>query len=288
MATVIQRFSDAWWLWRLLLLLVVSYFVYVVILFFLQRKVVYPGTMLAAPAAPAGPGRLSQPVRLDLPGGPLIARYLPPPEDGRRHAAMILCHGNMELAADLSPRFEELRRLGLAVMLLEYPGFGGMPGSPTEQSTTAAAMAAYDALLKRPEVDPARIVAFGRSLGGGVACSLARQRPLRALILQSTFTSLRPFSVRYLVPPFLLLDVYDNRASLAVYPGPVLILHGRQDRVVPAEQGRQLAAIGRRVRLVEFEAGHDDIIELPQFWDTIGRFLRSEGIIDSAQGGPDP
>lgn len=280
---MIQKLTDFLWLWRLLQILAASYIFYAVMLYFLQRRVIYPGTTLVSPAAPTGPARMSQPVRLDLPGGHVIARYVAPPDDGRKHAAVIVCHGNMEVAADLSPRFEELHRMGLAVMLLEYPGFGGMPGSPTEQSTTAAAMAAYDALLKRPEVDPDLIVAFGRSLGGGVVCSLARQRPLRALLLQSTFTSLKPFAARYLVPSFLLLDVYDNRSSLAVYPGPVLILHGRQDRVVPIEQGRQLATSGKRVRLVEFDAGHDDIIELPQFWDAVESFLRGEGVIASAQ-----
>jgi pimeloyl-ACP methyl ester carboxylesterase len=175
--------------------------------------------------------------------------------------------------------------MGMAVLLLEYPGFGGMPGSPTEKSTTAAAVAAYDALARLPEVDPARIVAFGRSLGGGVACSLSRQRPLFAMILQSTFTSLKPFSARYLVPGFMVRDVYDNRAALSSFTGPVLLLHGRQDRVVPIGHGRDLAAAGKNVRFIEFDAGHEDIIDQPQFWSAIENFLKAERIISATPGG---
>jgi pimeloyl-ACP methyl ester carboxylesterase len=264
---------------------VIAYLVYAVILFFLQRRLIYPGTILAPPASPSGLARLAQPVRLDLPGGPVTALYVPPARDGLKHAGVVLCHGNYELAAALPPSFEALHRMGLAVMILEYPGFGGAPGRPTERSTTDAAVAAYDALARQPEVDPARILAFGSSLGGGVACSLARQRPLSALILQSTFTSLRPFSARYLVPGFLVRDIYDNRGVLASFPGPVLLLHGRQDRVVPVGHGRQLAASAKNVRYVELDAGHEDIIDQPRFLPAIEGFLRDERLIPAPPGG---
>lgn len=284
-STALHKLPGGWFPWGLVRLLIISYLAYCVILFFLQRKLMYPGTMLTPPASPSGLARLARPVSLGLPGGPVTALYLPPPSGASMHAAVILCHGNYELAVDLNPRFDEFRRMGMAVMILEYPGFGGSPGSPTEQSTIAAAVAAYDALVRMPGVDPSRIVAFGRSLGGGVVCGLSRQRPLSALILQSTFTSLTPFSARYLVPGFLVRDVYDNRAALASYPGPVLILHGRQDRVVPFSHGRKLAAAGRNVRFAEFDAGHDDIIEMPRFWAEIEGFLLHEGIIDTPRGG---
>ena len=256
----------------------VAYIMYLLLIFFIQRSLIYPGAKLPAPETPAGIARLSEPVPLNLPGGLVSARYLPLANDGRRHPVVIVCHGNREQATDLSPRFEALHRMGLAVLLVEYPGYSGMPGSATEQSTIAAAVAAYDALIRRSDVDSARIVAFGRSLGGGVACGLSRLRPVRALILQSAFTSLRPFSARYLVPGFLARDVYDNRQALQSYAGPTLILHGRRDRVVPFSHGEQLASSARNARLIPFDAGHSDILDLPGFWDAIGQFLHQEQI----------
>lgn len=270
---------------RLFRILLISYLVYGTTLFFMQRTLVYPGAKLPPPSRPAGLARMGEPLRLSLPDGPVTARFIAQADNGTRHPVVIVCHGNAELADNLSPRFEELYRMGVSVLLVEYPGFCGMPGTATEDSTTAAAVAAYDALLRRVDVDPARIVVMGRSLGGGVAASLSRQRPLRAMILQSTFTSMRPFSARYLLPGFFVRDVYDNMDALRRFNGPVLITHGRRDRVVPFDHGEQLAAAAGHARFVSFDAGHSDILDQAAFWQAIEHFLVDERIIAAPRKG---
>ena len=71
------------------------------------------------------------------------------------------------------------------------PGYGRSAGSPSEKSITEAFLAAYDAITTRDDVDPSQVILFGRSLGGGAVCALSKYRPIKALILMSTFTSVR-------------------------------------------------------------------------------------------------
>jgi pimeloyl-ACP methyl ester carboxylesterase len=168
----------------------------------------------------------------------------------------------------------------MGVLLVEYPGFGRSSGKPDEGSITETAEAAYDAVLMREEVDPQRIVLFGRSLGGGAACALAARRPSAALILQSTFTSTRAFARGYLVPGFLVRDVFDNSRVLAAYPQTVLLFHGSSDTTVPPEHSRQLQRQASRARLVEFPCGHNDFPpDWREFYRIIAAFLKDAGVI---------
>jgi fermentation-respiration switch protein FrsA (DUF1100 family) len=175
---------------------------------------------------------------------------------------------------------EGVRRLGLHVMLVEYPGYGRSEGAPSEESITAAAVAAYDALSSRPDVDPARIIAFGRSVGGGPACALSRYRPLAALVLQSTFTSARPFARRFLLPGFMVRDVFDNLAAVRRFPGPILLAHGRQDDIIPFSHGLELSKAGREVKFIEFNCSHNDCPPDPDaFWRMAGEWLKQRKIL---------
>jgi pimeloyl-ACP methyl ester carboxylesterase len=198
-----------------------------------------------------------------------------------RKPVVLFFHGNGELIDFLPAQVEGFRALGVAVFLIEYPGYGRSEGAPSEASITAAAVAAYDTVIKRDDVDPARVVAFGRSLGCGPACALSLQRPLAALLLQSPFTSTRSFARRFFLPGFLIRDVYDNRKALAAFPGPVLILHGRDDDVIPFAQGKELSRVAPHARFVELACAHNDCPpDWREFWHLIGDFLRVERIVD--------
>src|SRR5262249_25889702 len=157
---------------------------------------------------------------------------------------------------------------------------GRSTGSPSEKSIRATMDAAYDRIAADPRVDRSRIFGFGQSLGGGAICLLARDRPFRALILESTFTSLAPLTARYLAPSFLLRDHFDNLSSVARFPGPVLVIHGRQDSVIPWKQGQSLAAAASHSTFKLYDCGHvcwDQIRE--PFWRDATTFLRASGIL---------
>jgi len=266
------------WL-RVPLILLSIYLLYAAALFVAQRRIVFPGqSRVASPAPPAIAG--AELWRLPLGQDLVEALYLAPPglARGERAGAVIFLHGNNELIDHWPSRLSQYGEIGLGLLLVEFPGYGRSGGSPSEESLGRVLEAAYDRLLARPDVDPARVVAHGRSLGGGGACLLVRRRPVAALILESSFTGLRAFSWDFGVPGFLVRDPFDNLAAVSGYRGPVLVFHGRLDSLVPHEHGVALAAAARNGRLISFGCGHNDCPPDEQaYWRRIRGFLGGAG-----------
>ena len=169
--------------------------------------------------------------------------------------------GNRSLRAPLAAR---LGATGFAVLVWDYRGYGGNAGAPSEEGLIRDARAARDYLLGRDDVDPARLVYFGESLGSGVATALAAEESPAALVLRSTFASLvdvARFHYPLLPAGLLLRDRFDSAARIAAVDCPLLILAGDRDRIVPLESSRRLfaAAPAAGRRMVVFEgAGHND------------------------------
>jgi uncharacterized protein len=190
---------------------------------------------------------------------------------------VIYTHGNAELIDYWADAWDEPRSWGLSVLLVEYPGYGRSGGTPSEDAIAATMLAAYDQVAKRPDVDPQRIVAYGRSLGGGAACVLAAQRPLSALVLESTFTSVRDIAGALRVPGFLVADPFDSISRLAGFRRPTLIVHGEQDQVVPVSHARALHEALPQSELVIFrDCGHNDC---PRPWPKLRQFLASHELL---------
>ncbi len=262
---------------RLLLLALIAYFAYLLLLFVFQRFIIYPGRSIWTPAPPPPSAEITE--LWFATGVKTEAWYLSPRGHKGRRPAVLFFHGNGEIIDFLPDQVEAFRRWGLGVMLVEFPGYGRSAGTPTEASITAVALAAYDALIARPDVDPRLVTAFGRSLGCGAACALSRERTVAALILQAPFTSLRDFAPRFLVPRVLIRDVFDNRAALSRYPGPVLILHGTRDDVIPVAHGRELARTAPAAEYLEMDCAHNDCPpDHHEYWDTIRRFMVSHNL----------
>lgn len=266
---------------RIIVLAVLAYAGYALLCFLVQRSIIYPGRSLSvADQPPNSHGIL--PLWLTTPYGRVESWFLPAEGGvvGSKRPAVLFFHGNGEVIDFLPEQADGFRRMGMHVMLVEYPGYGRSDGSPSEEGITAAAVAAYDELLRRDDTDHGRIIAFGRSLGCGAACALSLGRPLAALVLQSPFTSTRPFARKMLLPGFLARDVFDNRKALGAYGGPVLVLHGTEDDIIPVGHGRELARTARRGRLVELHCAHNDCPpDWTEFWRIIEGFLEQEGIL---------
>jgi pimeloyl-ACP methyl ester carboxylesterase len=246
--------------------------VYLALLFVVQRSMLFPKPPDVPPAAPPGVDEM----RVAHDDGEAYALYLPPEGLKERRPLLIFMHGNGELADYWAAEFDTARRWGMGVLLVEYPGYGRAPGTPSEKSITAAAIALYDRAANDPRVDARKIAVYGRSLGAGAAVRLAIERPAAALILESAFTSVADFAARFLAPAMLIRDPFDNRRSLASYRGPLLVLHGRHDTIVPFAHGRELAALVPGARFVEMNCGHNDC---DRDWRSIGELLRSSGVL---------
>src|SRR6188508_1563390 len=123
---------------------------------------------------------------------------------------LIHAHGNGELIDFWGDAFTTLRAAGIHVLLVEFPGYGRSTGAPSEASVTAALVAAYDKVVVDPRIDAQRVVGYGRSLGGGAITQLVARRPMAALILESSFTSLTDIVRRYYVPNWLDRNRFDT------------------------------------------------------------------------------
>lgn len=238
------------------------------------------GHLFPAPPVPAVSPELDRATRqtwLDV-DGDRIEAFLLLPEDGDDPVAlMVYAHGNGELVDSWLPEFAPLRATGLAILLIEYPGYGRSSGQPSEKSIQHALAAGYDWALSDPRIDARRIVGFGHSLGGGAVCALARVRPLAALILESTFSSARDMAAeRFDVPGFLIRNPFDNVEVVRAYPSPLLILHGEKDSSIPVAHAHRLAAAAPAAELEILDCSHSDC---PRAWEKVTVFLRKHRLL---------
>jgi len=194
--------------------------------------------------------------------------------------AVLVCNGNGGDRSMRAALAAALSRMGLAVLLFDYRGYGGNPGVPSEEGLAADARAALAYLAGRPEVDPDRVVYFGESLGAAVALRLATERPPAALVLRSPFASLAEVGRHHypVLPVSLLLrDRYDSAALAGRLASPLLVVAGARDRIVPLAHTRRLfAAAPQPKRLVVLDrADHNDpdLLAGPRLVDELRSFL---------------
>jgi fermentation-respiration switch protein FrsA (DUF1100 family) len=253
----------------------VAVLAYWALLFLAQRWVLFPAPFAAGGVQPGGPG--VERTWLERPGLRAEAWLLPArraPSGGA--PLLVFAHGNGELIDHWAQELETAREWGLAVLLVEYPGYGRSAGTPSQDSITHALVAAHDWALSRPGVDGRRVVGWGRSLGGGAICALAQERPLAALVLESTFTSVRAMAARFGLPGFLVRDPFDNRSVVSSFGGPLLLLHGERDEMIAPAHARELHAAAPGSELVVMPCGHNDC---PRPWEVVGRFLARHDLL---------
>lgn len=224
------------------------------LLYLFQGSMVFlanlPGRALDA--TPADIGLAYEDVRIDTADGERLHGWyvLAAAGDARgRRGVLLFFHGN---AGNISHRLDSIaifNRLGLDVLIVDYRGYGRSTGRPSETGTYRDAQAAWDYLVGQREVAPGRIVVFGRSLGGAVGAWLASQLPTdeapAAAIIESSFTSGADMARRlYPVFPARLLTrlKYPVADFAARLPCPVLVVHSRDDEIIPFDMGRALFA----------------------------------------------
>jgi len=187
-------------------------------------------------------------------------------------AAVLIAHGNRELIDFYRDRAEAYQRLGITVLLGEYRGYGRSAGTPSRARIASDFMAFYDYLASQPFVDSQKVVFHGRSLGGAVISELSRQRPAAGIIVESTFTSIK--AMAHGAPDFLLVDRYDTIGALLEYSGPILIIHGTRDNVVPVAHALEVKKRIPRAELLLYDFGHSDgPPDWDHFWKDIMEFL---------------
>ena len=243
-----------------------------------QESILFPAASSDRHGILETPPAGAQWVELPASFGKVRAVYWPSQDSAEPGPVVLYLHGNFESVENSFALIPALVRDGVSVLQMEYPGYAGADGEPSFVQLTEAADLAYDWLANRADVDRRRIVVMGYSIGGGVAGELSRRRPLRALILLSTYTSLEDIAHRYLLPGFLLRYPYDTLKRVSEFSGPVYVEHGRRDKIIPFFMGQRLAAASTHAQFVTMDRGHD--IDRGLFAERIPAWLEAQGLLD--------
>ena len=266
---------------KIILAGLILYVLFGLFLYFSQRSLLFPGKELKAPVSPQGMN--IQQIWFETKSGRVEGWFFPVKKlaDSVSAPAVIYAHGNYELIDYNINLAAEYNRLGVHVLMVEFPGYGRAEGQPGQTTLREVFCAGYDWLSQNAIVDADRIFAHGRSVGGGVVCDLALHRKLNALILQSTFSSVRKYAAKFLMPGFLVKDPFDNLAAVSLFKKPILILHGKYDEIIPYSNSEQLNRAAANAVLIGYECGHNDFPpDWDRYWAEIKKFLQGNKIIE--------
>jgi len=249
-----------------------------------QRKLIYFPTQTVGTATAISID--SEKVTFTTDDGLTLSAWWVPATEDPNGTTIVVFHGNGGNRTDRAPLARALAQRGYGVLLMDYRGYGGNPGSPSEAGLLLDAKAAVAYAISRHDVDPDKLVYFGESLGAAVAIAVAQERPPAALILRSPFTSLTDVaSVHYpYAPTALLRDRYLNVETIRKVDVPLLVLAGSQDTIIPIAQSREVfdAASGPKRFVTVAGTDHNDL-ELahgPVLIEAVATFL--EGIAASS------
>lgn len=247
---------------RPFLYVIASALAFLALIWTFQRRLIYLPMPRAVDALSVVlPG--AEEVRLETADGLELDAWLHRPLDGEEWGAVLVLNGNAGNRGHRAPVAQALAREGLAVLLMDYRGYGGNPGSPSETGLRLDAEAALELLLRRGYPQH-RIAYFGESLGSGVAVELATRRRPGAVVLRSPFTSLADIGrIHYPFLPvrLLLRDRYASVDRIAAIGAPLLVIAGDRDAIVPPRSSRALYDVAvEPKRWVEVPgADHNDL-----------------------------
>ncbi len=239
-----------------------------VLLYVAQRRLLYLPNAEEIPPASVGLPEAER-IHLTTSDGERLLAWRIPPRPGA--PLIVYFHGNGGGIGLRANRFAAFAAAGFGVLAVEYRGYGGSSGAPSEQGLTLDAEAAYQAALA--EAPPERIVLIGESLGSGLAIKLAASRPVGAIALDSPYTSIAEvaaakfwmFPVRWLI-----CDRYESDALIAQVKAPLLLVHGAADLTVPFRYGRWLFELATTSKKFVAVAGAGHLAMDGRLAETVG------------------
>ena len=242
------------------IILAAGYLAGLALLYFKQRDILFPipTSERTAPAA-AGFPEAEEHVLAASDGEKVIVWHVPA-RPGR--PVILYFHGNGDFLAGLVGRFKTMTADGTGLIALSYRGYAGSSGAPSEDGLLRDGAAAYSFATAR--YDAQRIVAWGFSLGTGVAVAVASEHPIRKLILEAPYTSISDVAAsqfRFVPVRLLIRDPFHSDERIARVTVPLLIVHGAQDQTIPIAFGERLFALAHEPKqFIRIPAGgHNDL-----------------------------
>jgi uncharacterized protein len=241
-------------------LALVGYLVGLAVLFFVQRSFVFPipQKIRTTPEA-AGFPEVEEHFLTTADDEKIIVWHVPAKPG---HAVILYFPGNGDFLAGSASRFRAMTSDGTGLVALSYRGYAGSTGQPSERGLLLDAAAAYAFTSARYSAD--RIVAWGFSLGTGVAVALAAGQPVGKLILEAPYTSVADVAaLRFRIVPvrWLMRDQFRSDERITRVTAPLLIMHGARDSTIPIGFGERLFSLAHEPKqFARFpEGGHDNL-----------------------------
>jgi uncharacterized protein len=262
-------------------LAVAGYGILLLLLYLFQSHLVYfPHVPTrAVTATPAQAGLAFESVTLTTPDGVTLEGWYLPSLQAR--GTLLFLHGN---AGNISHRLDSLQlfhTLGLAIFIIDYRGYGHSQGHPTETGTYLDAYTAWHHLTNQRRIPANKIIVFGRSLGAAIAAQLTTHIQPGALILESAFTSIPDLGAElypFLPVRWLARFQYNTQYFLESVTCPVLVIHSRDDKIIPFSHGQALFRAARPPKqFLPLRGGHNDafLVSKQKYLEGIDSFLRA-------------
>lgn len=237
------------------------YVVLGVVLYLFQGRFIFPagGSIWRTPAEK---GWAYESLELAVDGHVTHAWFIP--AEGQARGTVLFSHGNGGTMAGRLESVEVFRDLGFDTLIYDYGGYGESTGRASQKRCCEDIRAMWSHLTEEKGVAPRRIVLFGRSLGGGVSADLAPEVEPGAVILESTFTSTVDVAKQSFL--FMLFPLrqfarhpFDSAAKVPQINAPLLIVHSRDDDLIPFAQGRKLYDLaGEPKAFLEIRGNHNE------------------------------
>lgn len=246
--------------------LVGLYLILVLMLYLGQRKLMYhPGSTLGTPASHG----LAEvvPVKLKAGDGTPVTSWFR--AAGTNKPIFVYFHGNAGHIGDRGNKVRPYVEAGYGMLLVGYRGYGGNPGTPSENGLYQDAQAALE-FLARTGITPDHWILYGESLGTAVAVEMAsryaKDTPVGAVVLEAPFSSMSDAAAShypYIPVKYLLRDTYDSMSKIDTIASPLYLFHGSRDKTVPQALGRRLFDAAREPKKADWidGAGHNDLYD---------------------------
>jgi len=244
-------------------------------LYWFQRQILYlPAHSLAEPRHYNMQN--TEEIHIETSDGLSLKSWFKPADQSGYY--LLYLHGNAGNLGDRVEKLEDLASTGWGLLAVSYRGYGGNPGSPSEEGLYNDARAAINFLLERG-VTMDHIVIYGESLGSGVAIQMATEHPFKALILEAPYTSIinRAKELYPYIPiQWLIKDRFESFKKISSVTVPVLIFHGYRDDVMPIHHGRRMLMAANDPKEAHFfdPVGHTDF-DMPLLASLMKKFVES-------------
>ncbi|XUU61489.1 alpha/beta hydrolase [Erythrobacter sp. HA6-11] len=230
----------------------VAYSIMVAILWAMQDRFIYPAPQYSVDPAPG-----FDVITLKTEDGLSLRAFSR--QGGAGRPTIVYFHGNGGTLQGATYATRSLAAAGYGLLLVEYRGYGGNPGEPSEQGFYRDGRAAMTWLAQQG-IAPADTIIVGNSIGGGTAVQMASEFGPRALMLTAPFLSLPDVAqdaLPFVPAHWLMRDRFDNASKIDALEIPIFIMHGTADDVVPFEHGKALSTLSPTASFIAVEgAGH--------------------------------